>query len=369
MLFSSQPIEFSGPVDLGTAIRLLLVNATNTIFSGAIGGSPGAGLAATGPGVLTLSHANTFDGGLTLTSAGGNLPTLVLNDAQAAGTGTLTLGSGTLKLGPGLSGAQAVRNPVALRGAVMIRSDQDIFVDELAGDLDLGSAARSIDVSSSRAGQLVLSGNITGSDTAPLTLTTSSGGLIVLPRANAFSGGTFLNGSFRIGHEAAFGTGPIQFTAATIQADANLTGLRAVANSGKLVTLSTAGTNALEFSGNLGLGSYVQVVLGNTGGLIFSGTLSDTTAAGQLVVLGTGQLTLSGANLYTGGTSVNNQTMVIGNTTGSATGPGPVDVNRGTLTGAGTLAGPTTIGNDNSYGQAFLSPGKASGNSPRERFH
>jgi hypothetical protein len=58
--------------------------------SGTVGGSAGAGgLIIDGAGTVDLGAPNTFTGGITIDSG-----TLVLNNAQAAGSGTITFGSG-----------------------------------------------------------------------------------------------------------------------------------------------------------------------------------------------------------------------------------------------------------------------------------
>src|SRR2546423_1484573 len=80
----------------------------------------------------------------------------------------------------------------------------------------------------------------------------------------------------------------------------------------------------------------------------FAGTIMDggivQGAGGIVTKLGHGSLELSGANTYTGGTTLTTGDLIISNTTGSGTGPGPVQVNAGTLSGGGTIAGSVTIG-------------------------
>src|SRR5690606_2488160 len=75
---------------------------------------------------------------------------------------------------------------------------------------------------------------------------------------------------------------------------------------------------------------------------VYSGALNS--GGGRLTKVGTGNQTLSGANLYTGGTLINGGKLTVSNTTGSATGTGAVSVNEGaTLAGTGTVAGITVV--------------------------
>lgn len=63
-----------------------------------------------------------------------------------------------------------------------------------------------------------------------------------------------------------------------------------------------------------------------------------------LAATNTGSLALTGANTYAGGTNVNGGTLLANNSSGSATGSGPVTVNNsGTLGGIGAISGATTI--------------------------
>src|SRR5205823_4870158 len=80
----------------------------------------------------------------------------------------------------------------------------------------------------------------------------------------------------------------------------------------------------------------------------FSGRIEDGGfnggTGGSLTKIGKGKLTLSNANTYTGGTTVTQGTLLVKNTTGSATGIGAVQVNGGTLQGIGKVDGAVTVG-------------------------
>jgi autotransporter-associated beta strand protein len=117
---------------------------------------------------------------------------------------------------------------------------------------------------------------------------------------------------------------------------------------------------SLEGDGTVFLGPKVLVIGSNNNSRTFAGVIRDgglnQGAGGRLTKIGTGTLTLSGANTYTGGTTVSAGVLKVANTTGSATGTGAVNVNAGTLGGKGIIAGPTTIGSGSGAG-AFLQPG------------
>jgi autotransporter-associated beta strand protein len=76
---------------------------------------------------------------------------------------------------------------------------------------------------------------------------------------------------------------------------------------------------------------------------------------GALTKIGSGTLTLSGANLYTAGTTVSAGTLVVNNASGSGTGTGGVNVNAGTLGGSGIIGGAVMMGTGGGSG-AFLAP-------------
>ena len=102
---------------------------------------------------------------------------------------------------------------------------------------------------------------------------------------------------------------------------------------------------SLEGTGIVELGRNNPLIVGsNNLSTTFSGTLQNVSSNGLLEKVGKGTLTLSGANTYTGSTTVSEGTLLVTNLTGSATGTGDVQVNGGTLGGGGTVAGSVTVG-------------------------
>lgn len=122
----------------------------------------------------------------------------------------------------------------------------------------------------------------------------------------------------------------------------------------KKVTIGSLEGDGLAFlgGGNLAVGS-------NNLPTTFAGVIQDGGGFGgsgaSLTKGGTGTLTLSGANTYTGGTTLNAGTLVISNRSGSGAGTGLLQVNAGTLGGSGIISGAVTVGTGSGAG-AFLAP-------------
>src|SRR5438477_6765046 len=113
------------------------------------------------------------------------------------------------------------------------------------------------------------------------------------------------------------------------------------------------------------------VQINGTGGITISAAIQNGAGVtGLLTKMGPGTLTLSHANTYTGATTIRKGALVVKNTSGSATGPGAVRVNAGTLEGVGTISSAVTVGTGSSSGAILLagnsttSPGTLTINDP-----
>jgi autotransporter-associated beta strand protein len=123
---------------------------------------------------------------------------------------------------------------------------------------------------------------------------------------------------------------------------------------------------SLEGDGLVFLGSKQLTVGTNNLNTTFSGVIQDGGigggSGGSLVKIGTGSLTLTGGNTYTGSTLVSTGALLVKNTTGSATGTGAVQINGGILGGGGIISGPVTIGMVGSGTGGSVQPGQGSSN-------
>jgi autotransporter-associated beta strand protein len=90
---------------------------------------------------------------------------------------------------------------------------------------------------------------------------------------------------------------------------------------------------SIEGSGVVSLGSNKLTVGGNNLSTTFSGLIDDQGFGGSLTKVGSGKLTLSRANTYTGGTAISAGTLFVTNSVGSGTGRGAMQVNAGKLGG------------------------------------
>ncbi len=216
-------------------------------------------------------------------------------------------------------------------------------------------------------------------------LTKQGPGTLTLNSANTYLGDTFLaSGTLALGHANALGTGTLRVTssATALQATTDLSGANAVGNDVLLsTTLNVSGSNNLTLggtvTGNTGANRRIDnnmtggatlelgqinisneaaartLFIGGSGDTAISGAIGNGSATtGNLTKDGTGVLTLSGANTYTGTTAINNGTLKLGANNvlpgnvnvGNAPGTqGTLDLNGKTDTiGALTLGSATT---------------------------
>ncbi len=208
-------------------------------------------------------------------------------------------------------------------------------------------------------------------------------GVVDLVAANTFSGDTFLRPTARLflGNPLALQNSPL--TVGTGAAGDPNTGYFSLSDgTGNLnqngdVAVPNPTLGGLKGSRNLlsvyssagynGLGNVIALAPGAVTGFtlnvganqtcVYSGVLGEFAPGTTLDLVGWGTQILTGANTYTGNTTIDNGTLLLCNPSGSGTGSGSVIVTRGTA-GGGTLGGTGTIsGGVNVNLGATISPG------------
>jgi autotransporter-associated beta strand protein len=379
-------------LDSGGVLAFYPSSTSTFTVGGAIAGS---GSLLQKGGTLVLTGSNTYSGGtsvsggtLTLGNGGGSGSvagnvyvysgdTLAYNRSDSVTlSGQLTGSGNLLQMGPGrliLTGANAYTNATIKPGAVL-------EIDS-ANSVGTGSVADS--------GSLVF--NAASGGTVPVTGTISGPGSLVQQGSgstvylsngsNTYSGGTTLTaGTLKFGSNGLGTTGPVWvdpgngntagLTWTSSTPDLTAVGRGLTLNSGNtLFTLggysvsftgAIAGTGSLEIGGGtLQIGNYtntgslgsVSAVTLDSGGVLAFDRSDTSTVAGAIagsgsVIQKAGTLILTGANTYSGGTTVSASggTLQVGNgTSGGSLGSGPVSISSGALvfntTGTCTVAG------------------------------
>ncbi|WP_395753761.1 autotransporter-associated beta strand repeat-containing protein [Prosthecobacter sp.] len=259
-------------------------NNTDTIFSGIIrdGGAGALSLEKAGTGTMTLTGANTYSGTTTI-------------DA-----GVLQLGSGGTT---GVLGTGAVTNNAQL---IVNRSNAITVANAISG-----------------------SGSLTQAGTGTTTLSGSSsytGGTTI--NAGVLSVGELANGgansnigaSTNAAGNLVVNGGTLQYTGAAVSTDR----LFSVGTNGGTVDASGTGavnftnTGSVGFNGQSGIRT-LTLTGSNTDGNTLAAVIGDNGGATALAKTGAGTWVLSGANSYTGSTTISGGTLQIGDggTTGA----------------------------------------------------
>ena len=326
-----------GNITLGAGTLTTGGNNGTTTYGGIMSGT--GGLTKAGTGTFTLSRANTYSG-VTNVNAG----TLIAAVNNALGTvagGTTVANGATLGFSGGINYATA--EPVTLNNGAMLSNAAGN--NTFAGPLTLGAGTETVTTAAGTT--LTANGIISGAG----ALTKTGTGTLVYGGANTYTGTTTVN------------AGTLQLGAANRIADTNAITVA----SGATFNLNgfAERIGSLSGGGNVTLGAGT-LTTGDATLTTFSGIISGT---GGLTKQGTGIFTLSGANTYTGATTINAGTLqVVGGAaiadTSSVTlanvAGATLDLN-GTNETIGSLAGGGALGGNVALGTGVLTTGGNNG--------
>ncbi len=275
-----------------------------------------------GPGSRLLGQTVSSISGSTVTLAG-NAATALPADSTAAWAtgGTVALNRGTLKVAGTFTLSES--NAGGTGGTMTLNRT-----------ITLNGAGGTIDVADGHT--LTVSGATNG----PGGLTKTGSGTLVYTggAANTATGPVVVeNGTLR----AAVSTG-FSFYSNHLVGAAGTLDLNGIATTNTNQTIgSLAGSGTVTNNGSAASTLNTGAIFTST---TFSGLIQNGTATTALTKVGTGTLTLSGANTYSGATTVEAGRLIVTNTTGSATGSGPVTIrNAASLGGAGIISGAVSL--------------------------
>jgi fibronectin-binding autotransporter adhesin len=382
----------------GNTLSLGGANAV-TNYSGDLSGT--GGLVKNGTGTLTLSGTNSFSGGIVVNGGAGNASTLVAGSDTAFGTGPVTLNGTNNNSGSTLDlNGRTLGNAITLSfqntgvGGRALANNNTTTPAVLNGTLSIGGENYV-----GGAGDITLNGVISGGTLNYSFLKQDAGTWTFANEASTFDGFYYQIGGVTevtklanageassLGQVSAgqnqivfgfadAGGGTIRYigsSASTSDRTFSLRGSTAAASN----TIEAAGTSAaatLTLTGGLSAGrnaSYTARLAGDNAGVNeYAGGIANGSGTVALEKTGTTTWALTGANTYSGATTVSAGTLQVGNGgTAGTLGVGAVSVTSGgtlafdrsnsltvpnVISGAGTVAqagsGTTSLTGTNTY--------------------
>jgi autotransporter-associated beta strand protein len=272
---------------------------------------------------LTVAAPISGPGGLIINPTLVSVSTVTLTRANTY-TGVTTVDAGTFQLGPGgsLASTAVLTLGSGTTSASFVLGDPTTTVNQtLASLTTVGSgSANSVVGGSNKISTLTInnsgpdtfSGLLggTGTNQNNLALVMSGSGTLTLAGANTYTGGTIINGAGTLklanSGPGSLGadTGPLTMTSGFFDMNGR----------DSVVVGNFTGSGGTVLDNNIG-GSILTIGSGNATGGNFAGVIANNNQAGaggvSVTKTGSGTITLSGLNSYTGTTGVNGGTLAL----------------------------------------------------------
>src|ERR1035438_7978130 len=269
-------------------------------------------------GTLVLTGVNTYSGGTTI--GGGGVYSILADSALGAASSSLTLNGGCLKNDS---------------STVTLNASRTIILGASGGYFDAGWAP---------ANPITINGQITGA--GPLYINMDGSPVVLANTGNNYTGDTII-GTNGPGYYSAGTAAWLKLGAANVLPNGSSAGNVVIFSvyNGRLDLNGYSDTiNGLLGDGVVTNGSGTACTLtigGNNAATTFSGTIVNTSGNGALALTktGTGQITLSGANTYTGITTINAGKLQINADTRLGAAPSSPVANQVTLNNGGIGVG------------------------------
>ena len=345
------PAQIIGNLDLGSTARTFTVN--NNPFASGLGTDLEIDAAVTvgsgtwtknGAGEMALTHSNSFtgplivrDGRLIVTdpnALGGTTSGLIIsNTANLELSGDLIITGKALTLDTANAAYGAIyslHGTNTWAGPVTLTRTAVLFVESGSGVVLSDAISGVGGVTKIGSGVLTYSGSLANSYAG---ITTVNAGTLLLAKSSANNS---ILGPLIIGD----GSGGANADVVRLQGTSQLGNVAVTVNSSGLFDLNgiTETFGSLAGSGNVTLGGATLNPGGDGSSTLFSGTISET---GAFTKAGSGTMTLSGPNSYTGITTISAGTLLVNGSQPQS----PVTINSsGTLGGTGTVGHVTVIG-------------------------
>lgn len=309
-----------------TAARVDVSGSATTSNNAALGTGP---VTVSDNGTLLVRNSSVISNQLTLSGSGA-----ATNPANAAAmTGSF-----------GIAGQTAeYQGPITLDGSVRITTASAVTSDTtskllISGNVDLGAnllSLRSRQAATGLAGLLIqITGTITGTGGVDVNGDASGNGRVLISGSNTYTGGTTVtSGTLAVGHSSALGTG---FLAV------NTSGLDLNGQTLSVGALSGSATGVIQSNTS----GAARLVTSSTASSTYAGRITNGSGTVGLTKAGSGTLTLTGSNGFTGSAAIDGGVLALGGADVLA-GGGDITFGSGTMqySAANTLDYSTRITN------------------------